>query len=225
MSRLLKDCMNACSCKKEENICDVIDGLGKVVEGIDCAKKIAKEIEKAKKEIEEKTDNSIESVKEEWLALLEKFNSEKWVIGEYKWMPIGSKMPEGWVKVELTAGQTLIQGDKEGNTAGEVKEHYHDFFGKRQCISIPHDQTFYAMNRPTNIELDPETFIQFTRREAPTIGLTRTDPVGGTNNLAAGKFAELWQYKGIDEKKKNMKKCLEKYLEDYMDCIENSKKK
>lgn len=203
MSRLLKDC-----CKKEENICDMIDGLGKVVDEIDCAKKICKEVEKVKKEMEAKTNKSIEDAKAELLDLLNKFNKEKWVVGEYKWMPVGSKMPYGWVKVELEEGQTLVEGTKEGLTTGAVKKHSHAF-PQGNSVWTFHDGMFFINKSAATIDEDYQPGV---KDSANSLVVDRTAEEGTDNNLAAGKFAELWQYKGIDYKKCMIKKCIEKSI-------------
>lgn len=212
--------MSTCSCKKEEkDICNVIDCLGKVVENIDCNKKASKEIDKAVKKVKEETEAAIKAAKEEWAALLKKFNSEKWVVGEYKWMPVGSRMPEGWTKVDLPKGLTLVQGSELGETTGEVKKHRHSFPNDRNVWLFDKGSMFF-MNRPAG-ETTAEHYIPFTKEFEENAVSGHTAYEGTDKNLAAGKFAELWQYKGIDYKKKCMAKCLGSYFDECLDkCTE-----
>ncbi|MBE4703787.1 hypothetical protein [Spiroplasma platyhelix] len=218
MNRILKDCMNTCCCKKEQNICDVIDGLGKVVEEIECNKKSAKESEKIKKDIREETTELITEAKEELLTLINKVDSEKWVIGEYKWMPVGSKMPEGWIKIDLGQGQTLVQGIEAGKTEGIVKSHSH-FFPYEFGVWATH-KVIYGKGTATGAD---DVLFPYVNDIKDAAVLFNTAGYGGNlsedqkENLAAGTYAELWQYKGTGYKKEMLKKCLAKSISDCLD--------
>lgn len=52
----------------------------------------------------------------------------QWIVGEYKWMAPGSSMSDGWVKVKINKGLTLVEGDEKGETTGSVGKHAHKFW-------------------------------------------------------------------------------------------------
>jgi hypothetical protein len=112
-----------------------------------------------------------------------------WIVGEYKWVKIGTPMPAGWEKVALEQGHTLVGGTAEGTTSGQVIKHTHDFNS---------DDTFVS-SAPTKSRSDGNdvnfTYV-YSRTYTNVVGKTTTTIDGGSNNLAAGIYAELWVYVG-----------------------------
>ncbi|MGL5268474.1 MAG: hypothetical protein ACRC8P_01710 [Spiroplasma sp.] len=136
-----------------------------------------------------------------------KLTRERWIIGEYKWMSIGSKMPDGWIKIDLLDGYTLVQGKKVGETTGSVKKHNH-LFGKNDfawSIRRGLDGKAKVAFTPNNVggESREDQLIPFIKTWNDSLFIDSTSFEGDglepeqKGNLAAGLFAELWQYKGI----------------------------
>lgn len=172
-------------------------GEQKVKQQLDDLKKKQKEdLDSAIKDLEEKQKEDNSNLKD----LLNKFNDEKWIIGEYKWMPVDSKMPEGWVKVDIAQGYTLVQGSEDGKTSGKVKSHNHNFIGNSGVWSVykivygngltngAKDCIFPYINN-----LNQALVAYSTAESGSNLDKNQTD------NLASGIFAELWQYQGKEK--------------------------
>jgi hypothetical protein len=112
-----------------------------------------------------------------------------WIVGEYKWVKIGTPMPAGWEKVALEQGHTLVGGTSEGTTSGQVINHTHDFSS---------DGTFaYSVSSKSRHDGNDTNFTYlYDKTYRNVIGKTTTTVDGGSNNLAAGMYAELWVYVG-----------------------------
>lgn len=136
-----------------------------------------------------------------------KLTRERWIIGEYKWMPIGAKMPDGWIKIDLADGYTLVQGRKVGETTGSVKRHNHLFDKNDFAWAVRRglDGKAKVAFTPNNVggESRSDQLIPFIKTWNDSIFIDQTSFEGEglepeqKGNLAAGMFAELWQYKGI----------------------------
>ena len=126
----------------------------------------------------------------------------QWIIGEYKWVPIGTKMPSGWVKVPLDKGLTLIQGDAEGKTAGDIKKHNHTFLNNNYMWSVkPGPGKMAFINERTSGSLGHK-YVPFLNNSNDFVLLKGTGDAGEVeNNYAAGIYAELWQYQGSADTK------------------------
>ncbi|WP_338975545.1 hypothetical protein [Spiroplasma endosymbiont of Monopis laevigella] len=167
------------------------------------AKSVKESLDKSKKikELEDKI-NELEAQLKACREKNKKLDESKgqWIPGEYKWMPVGSKMPEGWVKVDLAKGLTIVQSDKEGQTSGSVGKHNHTFLNNGQVWTTPASAKLAFINERTSGSLGSK-YVPFlgsyndllrTKTTADTgKGISNTE-----NNLAAGIFAELWQYQG-----------------------------
>ncbi|WP_395473309.1 hypothetical protein [Spiroplasma endosymbiont of Nomada rufipes] len=145
------------------------------------------ELEAQLKDCQEKNKKSDES-------------KRQWIPGEYKWMPVGSKMPEGWVKVDLAKGLTIVQSDKEGKTLGSVGKHNHTFLNNAQVWTTPASARIAFINERTSGSLGSK-YVPFLGSYTHLWGSKTTADTGKgisntENNLAAGIFAELWQYQG-----------------------------
>ncbi|MBP1526177.1 MAG: hypothetical protein H9Q67_06780 [Spiroplasma ixodetis] len=115
-------------------------------------------------------------------------------------MPVGSKMPEGWVKVDLAKGLTIVQSDKEGKTSGSVGKHNHTFLNNGQVWTTPALAKIVFINERTSGSLGSE-YVPFLGSYTHLWGSKTTADTGKgisntENNLVAGIFAELWQYQG-----------------------------
>lgn len=146
-----------------------------------------KKLEEDLKECKEKNKKSDES-------------KGQWIPGEYKWMPVGSKMPEGWVKVNFAKGLTMVQGDKEGQTSGSVGKHNHTFLNNAEVWTTPASTKITFINKRTSGSLGSK-YVPFLGSYNQLWGSKTTNDTGKgisntVNNLAAGIFAELWQYQG-----------------------------
>lgn len=153
-------------------------------------KQLEKKYKEQVKEIQEKQDEKDINLEK----ILNRFNCDKWIIGEYKWMPVDSKMPKGWVRVSLADGFTLVQGSKSGLTKGNILFHNHGFINNNSVWTLPTKEMYYV-NRP-----GVSGGADYTPVVKVVSGALMTETTafsGSENNLAAGSFAELWQYQGI----------------------------
>ena len=158
------------------------------------AEQIADAIKESKTDVDQKL-NDLES----------KLNKEKWIIGEYKWMPVGSKMPEGWVKVDIPEGHTLVEGHLTGVTPGNVGKHKHTFNDNFFVLTIKRNDAgnnakLYFINERTAGAIGKK-LIPFVNNINDTTVIMLTDDKGQgisktNDNMAAGLLSELWQYKG-----------------------------
>lgn len=133
-----------------------------------------------------------------------------WIPGEYKWMsPLVTTMPEGWKKVLVKDGYTLIQSYDVPYSAislGEVGEHKHGI-GRNRDVNLGGIVAETSDNKVN-------TQIGIARGSLPTTGeyiysfpvlksdhesnefycYDETRLSSGNENLAAGMYATLWVY-------------------------------
>lgn len=133
-----------------------------------------------------KDDNNLTTASKNIVGAINEINASSgnvpWIVGEYKWMPIGSEslMPVGWVKIDLPDGYTLTSGKVEGQHVGKIRTHRHTI--------------------PTDIgegEMEIFTSVQNRRGGMGLSGfITGIDniPISQEANIGAGLNAELWQY-------------------------------
>lgn len=157
-------------------------------------------------EITNTIDEKIKSLEEKQNQIInnleDKLNKEKWIIGEYKWMPVGSKMPSGWVKVNITDGHTLIAGRTAGVTSGSVGKHAHDSANNNSVWALRNPNRGFSFIHDRDGGLIGRKYMPFLHDYNDLImikpnasdsgkGISKTN-----DNMAAGLIAELWQYKG-----------------------------
>lgn len=151
-------------------------------------------------------DEKIKSLEEKQNQIInnleDKLNKEKWIIGEYKWMPVGSKMPSGWVKVNMTEGHTLIAGRTAGVTSGSVGKHAHDSANNNSVWALRNPNRGFSFINDRDGGRIGQKYMPFLHDYNDLIlikqnasdtgkGISKTN-----DNMAAGLIAELWQYKG-----------------------------
>jgi hypothetical protein len=126
-----------------------------------------------------------------------------WIVGEYKWVKIGTPMPAGWEKVALEQGHTLVGGTAEGTTSGVNKTVKLDYVGNNyfgltwnsefkvswEKGGTGHSESGYQPYMPTSSKPS------MTNLKA-LIKNTFSSDVQSDYNLAAGIYAELWVYVG-----------------------------
>ncbi|AHI52485.1 hypothetical protein [Spiroplasma culicicola] len=146
-------------------------------------------IENTLKLANKKYDEDIKELKKR----IKEIDDNKWIIGERKWVKIGTPLLSGWKKVELPSGFTLVSGISEGLTTGENKEHSHS--GEALLSNkasggqggVPWSSSF-----PSSLN------IYGAFLGVPKLALDiKTE--GGKNNLSAGMFSDLWEYIGSKE--------------------------
>ena len=126
-----------------------------------------------------------------------------WIVGEYKWVKIGTPMPAGWKKIDLEQGLTLVGGTSEGTTSGVNKTVNLDYVGGN----------FYALTWDGNYKFNWEkggtgssgegyqAYIPTNHKPSMTnlkemVKQNFSSDVHSDDNLAAGIYAELWVYIG-----------------------------
>ncbi|WP_342218309.1 hypothetical protein [Spiroplasma endosymbiont of Amphimallon solstitiale] len=114
----MEEQLKACR-EKNKKLEGLEDKVKKLEEDLKECKEKRKELEAQLKECKEKREELEEQLKDCQEKNKKSDESKgQWIPSEYKWMPVGSKMPEGWVKVDLAKGLTIVQSDKEGQTSG-----------------------------------------------------------------------------------------------------------
>lgn len=123
-----------------------------------------------------------------------------WIPGEFKWMPIQiDNMPDGWKKIKLDDGITLISGNEEKITPGEVKKHKHpvgdaDTQGIEKFVTIDND------GLTTHTVKDDESGNYYPNAKTPDSFHSHFYTNDNLNenkndyNVPAGISASLWQY-------------------------------
>lgn len=121
---------------------------------------------------------------------LEIKQSSIWIIGEYKWVKIGTVMPAGWEKLDLPEGWTIVAGDSEGETWGKPGDGRENLFPEKDYhfntwIGYQNTRTYFDIGRQVGI---------YAQANSETQDFIDTEL--SKANKAAGVFAELWQYTG-----------------------------
>ncbi|AHI52480.1 hypothetical protein [Spiroplasma culicicola] len=166
--------------------------------------------------IENYLKHSEETFNEKFKQLEDKIldiNKNKWIIGEYKWVKVGTPIVKGWIKINLTTGYTLIAGTSQSTSTGSIKSHTHTsnahnhyINGSGNYVPVLMGGAKWYKRNADNGAGDNKAIVSDTNNpNIANIALTdsassKINSTGGSSNLAAGQYAELWEYVGIDAK-------------------------
>lgn len=126
-----------------------------------------------------------------------------WIVGEYKWVKIGTPMPAGWEKVALEQGHTLVGGTAEGTTSGVNKTVKLDYVGFNY-FALTWDNWYTVRWEKGGTGSSGEGYQPYMPASAKPsmtnltalIKKSFSSDVKSDYNLAAGIYAELWVYVG-----------------------------
>jgi hypothetical protein len=126
-----------------------------------------------------------------------------WIVGEYKWVKIGTPMPAGWEKVALERGHTLVGGTAEGTTSGVNKTVGLKYVGVG-CYALTWDMAYkvsWEKGGTGHSDSGYQPYMPTSNKPSVTslkdmVKESFSSDVNSDYNLAAGIYAELWVYVG-----------------------------